>query len=143
MNRSTLSKISEVIASVFIMVFAYTAMSKLFTHKIFLITLKKFPVLGLAGAFLSWAVPIAELLVVGLLFVPSFRKYGFVGSFGLMALFTAYIIYMLMFSSHLPCSCGGIVAKLTWKAHLWLNIFLTILAATGLFLSNRVKILLQ
>jgi hypothetical protein len=68
---------------------------------------------------------------------------GLLASFGLMTVFTIYIAYMLLTSSHLPCSCGGVISKLSWKEHLWLNVLLSVLAAFSLCLQQRFKFLLQ
>lgn len=143
MKPSALSRITEIIAAVFILLFVYTATSKLFSHQTFIITLNKSPLISFASGFLSWAIPVIEILIAVLLFVPRFRGIGLIASFSLMTIFTIYIAYMLVTSSHLPCSCGGVISKLSWPQHLWLNAFLTILAATTLFINNRLKFLLQ
>lgn len=143
MKHSSLAKTIEIIAAVFILLFVYTATSKLLAHQTFIINLEKSPLVGSASSFLSWAVPTIEIVISILLFVPRFRKTGLLFSFSLMTLFTAYIGYMLITSSHLPCSCGGVISKLSWQQHLWLNIFLTLLAATAMYLNNRLKFLLQ
>jgi putative oxidoreductase len=49
-----------------------------------------------------------------------------------MLLFTFYILYMLLFEKHLPCSCGGVLKEMTWKQHLVFNLFFTAIAFTGL-----------
>ena len=143
MKPSSLAKTTEIISAFFILLFVYTATSKLLTHKTFLISLNKSPLLSIASGFLSWTIPAIEIAISILLFVPRFRRTGLLFSFSLMTLFTVYIAYMLMTSSHLPCSCGGVISKLTWQQHLWLNVFLTMLAASAIYLSNRLKFLLQ
>ena len=143
MKPSALAKTTEIISALFILLFVYTATSKLLSHQAFVINLEKSPLIGFASGLLSWAVPIIEIVISVLLFVPRFRKTGLVSSFGLMTVFTVYIAYMLTTSSHLPCSCGGVISKLTWQQHLWLNVFLTLLAATAMYLNIRQKFLLQ
>jgi hypothetical protein len=143
MKSSALSKTTEIISAVFILLFVYTATSKLLAHNAFLITLKETGVISFASGFLSWTIPAIEIIISFLLLIPNYRTIGLMSSFGLMLLFTIYIAYMLITSSHLPCSCGGIIGKLSWKAHLWLNIFLTMLAATAIYLNKRPKFLLQ
>lgn len=143
MKPSALSRITEIIAALFILLFVYTATSKLFSHQAFVVTLNRSPLIAFAGNFLSWAIPAIEILIATLLFVPRFRRTGLIASFILMTMFTIYIAYMLATSSHLPCSCGGVISKLSWPQHLWLNVLLVTLAATALFLNNRLKFLLQ
>ena len=86
---------------------------------------------------MAWAVPLTELAVAGLLFFVSTRGLGLKASFVLMILFTLYIGYMLVFTPHLPCSCGGVIKQLSWKEHLVFNIALTGLAALGIVLVKK------
>lgn len=67
-----------------------------------------------------------EILLCLMLFVEKLNKLALFGFFLLSSLFTVYIFLMLIYSPHLPCSCGGIVEFLSWEQHLYLNIFLTI-----------------
>lgn len=143
MKPVALSKTIEIIAALFILLFVYTATSKFLSHRIFVITLSESPLLSFASGFIAWAIPALEILISVVLFMPSHRRAGLIASLILMIVFTIYIAYMLMTSSNLPCSCGGIVSKLSWRQHLWLNVFLAALAATGLYFSNRLKFLLQ
>jgi len=143
MKPAALSKTVEVISALFILLFVYVATDKLLSHASFVINLKKSPLIGFASRFLSWAVPAIELLISAMLFIPRFRRVGLMAAFFLMTVFTAYIAYMLISSSHLPCSCGGIITRLSWKQHLWLNLALTLLAATGLFLNKRLNFLFE
>lgn len=143
MKPSAQTKTTEIISALFLLLFVYTATSKFITHNAFLVTLKESGILNFASNFLSWAVPAVEIVVSFMLFIPYSRTVGLICSFALMLLFTIYIAYMLMTSPHLPCSCGGIIGMLSWKAHLWLNIFLTMLAATAMYFNIRLKFLLQ
>ena len=142
MKPSALEKTTEIISALFILLFVYTATSKLLAHETFIISLEKSP-LSFASDTISWFVPAIELLISALLLLPRYRKEGLAASFILMILFTLYIAYMLLTSSHLPCSCGGVINKLSWQGHLWLNIFLTMLSATALYIQQRLKFLLQ
>jgi len=143
MKPSTLTRTTEIIAAIFILLYVYTATSKLLSHNAFVVTIKNSPLIGFAGSLLSWTIPLIEISISVLLLIPKFRTEGLLASFILMTLFTIYIAYMLLTSSHLPCSCGGVISKLSWKAHLWLNVLFTVLAAVPLYLQQRLKFLLQ
>lgn len=132
--------VPEIISALFILLFVYTATTKLIEHESFLGVLSQSPLIGIRGNILSWALPILELFTAMLLFFPSMRKWGFVSSFMLMFLFTSYIIYMILFARDLPCSCGGVISSLTWPQHLMFNIFFTTLAAIGLWFTHRNKL---
>src|SRR5690606_41617749 len=72
-----------------------------------------------------------------LLFIPAFRKIGLYASFILIALFTGYLTYMIVFTPDLPCSCGGVLAALSWKQHIFFNLLFILLSLTGIYLINR------
>jgi len=80
-----------------------------------------------------------------LLIFNTWRMIGLYASFFMMLSFTLYITLMLLFTKHLPCSCGGVLRKLSWPQHLILNIFFLILAIAGIILqkNKHLKILLS
>jgi hypothetical protein len=132
--------IIEIIAALFILLFVYTAVTKLMNRERFSAVLSQLPLVGTASTILSYLLPIVELTIVLFLFIPSLRVWGFAGSLLLMLIFTFYIIYMIFFTQHLPCSCGGVLEKMTWMQHLLFNIFFTSLASIGLRFSLRNKL---
>ena len=131
--------IPSVIAALFIFLFLYTALNKFTGHERFESVLHSSPLLKNASVILSWLIPITELVITLLLFIPASRQTGLFYSFLLMSLFTAYIAYMVSTSSQLPCSCGGILQQLSWQQHLVLNIVLTLLAGAGYKLEKTNK----
>jgi hypothetical protein len=123
----------QLICSLFIFLFVYTALSKFYAFDRFVNFLGKSPLIGSSKYVAAWSIPSAELTVSLLLLLPSTRRIGVYCAFVLMSLFTAYVGYMILFVPHLPCSCGGIIQKLTWQQHLVLNLVLTGIAATAVF----------
>ena len=115
--------ISETVKGLFILLFSYTAFSKMYSYRQFQFALSDAPVLNNYVKLISIAVPAVELLVVVCIFIPLTSRIGIIAGVGLLVMFTAYIIFMLMTDSHLPCSCGGVIAQLTWKQHILFNIF--------------------
>jgi hypothetical protein len=69
--------------------------------------------------------------------MPRTRKLGLYISLGLMMAFTGYISYMMIFIPDLPCSCGGVISKMTWGQHLIFNVFFMLLALTGILLNRK------
>jgi len=120
--------ISEIIYPIFIFLFVYTAVSKIIDHDSFVAVLSKSPLLGEFNNFISWTIPLVEIAISLLLFIPNFRRIGLLLSALLMSLFTLYIAYMLLFTPALPCSCGGVLKNLGWKEHLVFNSCFTVLA---------------
>jgi len=65
-------------------------------------------------------------------------------AFSLMVMFTAYIAFILNFSDYIPCSCGGILEKMSWKEHLIFNSGFVIIALIGIALhSDRENVSIQ
>jgi hypothetical protein len=127
----------EIISSLFILLFIYTAVSKLIDYEHFRYTLRGAPLIREKGKILVWLIPAAEIAVSTLLFFPKTRKTGLWGSLMLMILFTGYIAYMLYFSPVRACHCGGVIEKMTWNQHFIFNIFFTLLAVLGLWLYKK------
>ena len=126
-------KLVDLVAALFILVFVYTATSKLMQLEHFETVLKTSPLIGGYTRYLSVMLPAIELATAVLLFFPGTRMRGLVLSLALMILFTVYISYMLVFNEHLPCSCGGVIGRLSWKEHLFFNFILTVVAVTAVF----------
>jgi hypothetical protein len=130
----------EIIAALFILLFVYTAISKILDYNTFWFVLSQSPLFGDKKAVIvARYLPMMELLIAILLFIPFTRKLGLWFSLLIMTVFTAYLFYIIYFTKHLPCSCGGVLENLTWKQHLLFNILFILLALTALWLSKRKK----
>ncbi|MBE0392173.1 DoxX family protein [Flavobacterium sp. PL002] len=127
----------ELICLLYILLFVYAAVSKLLDFENFQIQLGQSPLLSTFAGWVSWGVPIVELVIALLLLVPRFRLVGLFAAFSLMTMFTSYIFIILNYSSFVPCSCGGILEKMGWSEHLVFNIFFAMLAILGLSLSGQ------
>jgi uncharacterized membrane protein YphA (DoxX/SURF4 family) len=134
MNKSL---IVDIIAAALIFLFVYTSVSKLNEIYQFQAALKQHPLLADRSVFFSWAIPLTELFISLLLFIPRTRRLGILGSFVIMLIFTLYIGYMIAFIPHLPCSCGGVLKHMSWTQHLFFNIGFTLVALAGIFLSRK------
>jgi hypothetical protein len=124
----------DIISAIFIFLFVYTALSKLYTYKLFTETLEGTPLIGPISTFIAISLIIIELAIPLLLFIPRTRKWGLYSTFILMVVFTLYIGYMIIFTPHRPCTCGGVIEKMTWTQHLLFNIVFTLLALAGVLL---------
>jgi putative oxidoreductase len=123
------------LSALLILLFGYTAFSKLLSHSLFETTLSRTPFISSGAAVLAWLVPLSELAIVLLLLFPLTRRWGFWGSLVLLSSFTLYLAIMLLTASHLPCSCGGVISALSWEEHLGLN--LAMIGLTLLVLQRR------
>ena len=130
------SNLLNFLSALLILLFVYTGVSKLLDHDFFVSTLSKSPVVGNAAIVMSYALPITEFAIAGLLLVHHRTKCGWYAAFAIMLSFTLYVGFMLATQSKLPCSCGGVLKGLTWKEHLTFNTGFTLVALTGLLLSR-------
>lgn len=131
--------IPSVIALLFVVLFLYTGVSKLLDYTVFKEQIASSPVLASIAPFVAWALPLGEIAVAVLLFIPAWRLWGLYISFVLMFLFTGYIVAILNFSEELPCSCGGVLQEMSWQQHLVFNIVFTLLALVGAILEKKRK----
>lgn len=122
----------EAICYAYILLFLYAAIYKLLDYRFFELQLEHSPLLGPFSSTLAWLVPVSEIIAAILLIVPRYRYIGLWLSGLTMLGFTAYIIYILSFSSSIPCGCGGILASMGWKEHLVFNSVFVALAALAI-----------
>ena len=106
-----------------IFLFTYTAVSKLADYSKFKAVLGESPLIHKGAGTIAWLLPATELIVVLLLFFERTRKAGLYTSLLLLVLFTLYLLYMILFVADLPCSCGGVLSKMSWQQHAWFNLF--------------------
>lgn len=136
---STITKsqlIEEVITVMSICLWIYAAVSKLADFETFQRQMSK-QVFGFGFEnLLTWMLPTIELFAVALLIFSNTRFLGFLLSFSLMAVFTAYIILVISgFFPRIPCTCGGILGNMGWHQHLYFNLFFLLLFGIGARLS--------
>jgi uncharacterized membrane protein YphA (DoxX/SURF4 family) len=126
------SIVSDAAAYLLLALFVYTATSKILTVDSFSSTMAKSPLIGSYSLLVAWLIPITEILVSILLIVPVTRKSGLYASLSILALFTIYLIYMVLSGTKLPCNCGGAINTMTWQQHIWFNVAFLLLAAIGI-----------
>jgi hypothetical protein len=133
------STIIETILVLNIILFLYTGITKLIDYDVFKEQLADSPILGFAATSLALLLPWVEFAIVLMLIVPRWRLKGFYATLILMTLFTTYIIGLFSINKELPCSCGGIIALLSWKQHLVFNGIFILLNAMAIKLQKREK----
>jgi len=129
--------IVEVICGLLILLFIYTGLSKMLDYGAFRLQLGKSPFITRFAVPVAWTLPAIEILVALSLVFSRTRLIGLYVSLFLMTMFTAYIYAMLNYSYDLPCSCGGIISKMTWDQHLWFNVGYTGLCVAGISLETK------
>lgn len=116
-----------IVCSAYALLFTYAATSKIIDYENFVVQIGQSPMLSAFAEQLAWMVPTIELSVAILLF-SKYRTAALIAGYGLMVMFTTYIIIILNFSAFIPCSCGGVLEKMTWNQHLVFNLFFILIA---------------
>ena len=129
--------ITTFISIFFILLFCYAAISKIMDFEKFQIQMTESPLLSTFAGFLPYVLVISEFIIAGLLCYRITQNAGLLASFILMLFFTGNIAHMLLTSENLPCSCGGILEKMSWTQHLYFNIGCAVLAAIALGINIR------
>lgn len=129
----------DIVIFLYILVFVYTALSKLLDHQEFSLQLAQSPMLTDFSRQLAWAVPAMELGVAAFLMFSKTRLAGLFASFSLMTMFTAYIVLASRFSDHVPCSCGGVIQTMNWSQHLVFNGAFLCFAVAAIVLYPKTK----
>ncbi len=130
---------TEVISSLLILLFTYTALSKLFSIGRFKAVLEQSPIISSGAGMLAWQLPLTALCIALLLFFSGTRMVGLWAALVLLCLFTVYLLYILVFASHLPWSCGGVIGNMTWKQHVVFNVVFMGLTVIGIRKLRRVE----
>ena len=128
-----------IVALLHVLLFSYASASKLLDFQNFQVQLGQSPLLSAFAVAVSIAVPIVEFILVVLLMFNQYRLIGLYGSFILMTMFSAYIYIILHFSSFIPCSCGGILEKMSWNEHLIFNIAFVLLSSIAIIINSKTK----
>jgi hypothetical protein len=129
--------IIEIICLLYVLLFVYATVSKVLDFENFRLQLGQSPLLSAFAFWISWTVPLGELLISALLIFRYTRLWGLVLAFNLMVMFTVYIFIILHYSSYVPCSCGGILEKMSWNTHMLFNVVFVLLGIIALRLHGN------
>ena len=128
----------ECISALLIMLFLYASLSKFLDFHTFIGEMNNQPLPNSWTPFLVWFIPCSEIIMCIALLFERTRLFGFYASAGFMSTFTIYsIIIILNFFGRIPCSCGGVIKRLTWRQHIVLNLFYLALSIAGIILQHR------
>jgi hypothetical protein len=130
--KATKGILNQVIHFLLILLWVYAALVKLFDFEAARGEMLNQVFPDQLALLLAWLIPEIELTTAVLIFVPKTTFWGYWCSLVLLFSFTLYILFgLLNFYQRMPCSCGGIIATLSWEQHLAFNLFflaLTIIA---------------
>jgi len=125
--------------SLLIILFLYTGLTKLYRHESFERVLTTSPLVSVVGNIIAWFLPVAEIILTILLAIKRTSLIGLYLSAILLFCFTSYLIFMVLQYPKLPCHCGGVISKMSWKQHILFNIFFFIIAIVGIKMVKHSK----
>lgn len=127
------------------LLFSYTAISKFLDQYRFVFQMKlaPFELVKNFAPFWGWTIPLLEIAIVAGLLIENMQKVTLWVSLLLLITFEIYILGMLMTGLKLPCACGGVIAFMSWKVHVFFNaVFITInIVALRLLSKDRLAII--
>lgn len=139
MSDRTRRVLVDIICYLFVLLFLYAATSKLMDYQKFQLQISKSPIITDFAGILAWGVPGLEIVISIMLLINRTVMLGLYAAFTLMLLFTFYIYAILNYSDIIPCSCGGVLQRMTWDQHLIFNIVFVILGLVGIILQTKIN----
>ncbi|MND81536.1 hypothetical protein D3C87_778270 [compost metagenome] len=123
-----------------ILLFFVTGLSKVFSHSVFVSQLNRQPLPDWSTAILGYLLPMLELGTVALLCIPKLRFWGLGLAILLMTAYTvyAYLAFIEIYG-YVPCACGKVFEKMSWKQHFFFNLGITLLGSPAFLMEYKLK----
>jgi hypothetical protein len=135
------TKIPQFISAAFILLWIYTAGSKLINFQSYKQEMSLQVFSPDFAAILVYAIPFIEILCVILLLIKKTNTSGLGLSLLLMLAFTGYILLIISgYFPNTPCSCGGVIKAMGWKTHLIFNLFFLTAATLSLYIKLKLEV---
>ncbi len=118
--------------------FLYAAIMKATDYGKFLLDISKSPLLAnFSNKLIAPSVLTVECITALLLQFTATRKSGLCLSAFLMLLFSVYMFTLYFFYTNIPCSCGGILGRMSYPVHIVFNVLCTLIAFAGVLLQQK------
>lgn len=132
------AKFVTAISAFLVMLLVYAAFSKLLDTERFIRQIRLSPLIpGGMHEAVAYAIPATEIIIGLALCFARTRKAGLYAGYFLMLLFTLYLYFLLHYSTYIPCSCGGILGKMSWEVHILFNLVVSILTGMACIFEER------
>ncbi|WP_223577924.1 MauE/DoxX family redox-associated membrane protein [Sphingobacterium sp. GVS05A] len=117
-----------------------TGLGKVVNHSTFVSQLNKQPLPNWSTPILSYLLPMLELGAVAFMCIPKLRLWGLGFGTVLMTAYTiyAYLAYIEIYG-YIPCACGKVFEKMSWKQHFFFNLAITLLGVPALIMEYKLK----
>ena len=138
MNKVLKNQTADILTFCCSLVFFYSATTKLFDFSGFQLGLFRNPIIPHDFAVsVSYLIPILETIIAVLMLFDKSKIKALIGFFILLVMFTIYIALFWIMDVERPCSCGGLIAKLSFNMHFILNLFLLLISAYSILLFKK------
>ncbi|WP_461789462.1 MauE/DoxX family redox-associated membrane protein [Pedobacter sp.] len=141
----TLRKIIiEILVMAMTVLFLYAGITKLMNIHFFELQLKLSPWISNFNRILAWALPSFEIAIAVMLLIGGkFRTLALYCFGSSLLVFSIYISVVLISGRKAPCSCGGLIQKLSWTEHISLNLSFVVISIITLQLIIQEKASIQ
>lgn len=125
----------NIIIMLLVIIWVFASFSKFLDFNTFQKQLEGSHITSIAEIFLSYFLPVLQLVAVAMLVANKWRRIGLIFSLVLLVVYTVYIIYILNFAPSVPCSCISIFKSMSWTNQLQFNIIMMLINIVGIILS--------
>ena len=126
----------ELVRYLYILLLVYTAVSKIIDFENFKTQVSQSIVISPFTNWIVWFIPFIELIIAIALVTKKWKNLALYVAFLLMIIFSTYIYIILNFIPDIPCSCGGVLEKMSWNEHLIFNIAFVVLGLVAILLQK-------
>ena len=130
----------KIVCGLLIMLWVYAAVSKWAAFAHFRDQMHKQRLPAILQTALIYLLPPAELVIAALL---AFDRTVRMGLYASLALLFAFTVYVALATFHVfsavPCSCGGVLETLGWRAHFYFNLFFLALTLGAILQTYQMK----
>lgn len=126
----------ELVRYLYILLLVYTAVSKIIDFENFKTQISQSIVISPFTNWIVWFIPFIELIIAIALVTKKWKNLALYVAFLLMIIFSTYIYIILNFIPDIPCSCGGVLEKMSWNEHLIFNIAFVVLGLVAILLQK-------
>ncbi|MBL7728277.1 MAG: hypothetical protein JNM68_11345 [Dinghuibacter sp.] len=138
LNPKRSETVVTAVSLMLIMLFVYAAATKLMDMRTFIYQIKLSPLIPDGfHVFVAYLMPVAEIVTGVLLCFKYTRRIALYASYFLMLMFTFYLYFLLKYSTFIPCSCGGILGKMSWETHIIFNLLVSFMAGFACYLEEK------
>jgi hypothetical protein len=124
----------------YIFLFLYAATSKMLILTAYKLQMQEQPLPKWSIPYLTYGIPFLEIVLSFLLAIYTTRLRALYMSTIMMFAFSIYIgLIRFHVFAETPCTCGGVLRKVSWTTHMIFNLFFVAIGAVAIILMHIKK----